>query len=324
MLSWGVRLGTAAGAAACLLSLVACSDEDPGDAPEPNPGAASSASPDDDLSGLLGGEPAGEGPKDPKEAVVLDQGDEPRIQPTVEVTVGQRFASTLQMTMTTSVNGMGAPSIPMTMVSSTEVQEVTDEVITIRGTFDEVDVDEARLPKQLVTQLESGLAALEGLAITIDQSPSGALLDTRFALPDNAPPSAHQMVEQIAGTLTTYSVPMPTEAVGEGASWMVVDTVESNGITMTQTSTYVLEELDGDQYRISSEVDGTVDPVDLGGGVELVRGSLSGDGETVGAFGDLMPASGTSELSTTMVIQAAGRRAETVTDVDMTMTTELE
>lgn len=334
--TWGVRLRAMGAVAACSLALVACGgDKDDDTAPAAKDETAS-ASPDDDLGGLLGSEPTEseetEGledggpqdlPADEAEVVVLDYGDEPRAVPSIDLEEGQRSTSTLQMRMAVAFNGKKSPSIPMTMVMAVEVQDVTEELTTVRTTYDDVSVDDTGLPGELVDELESGLASLEGLAITIDQSPSGALLDTRFSLPDNAPSSAHQMVEQIAGSVASYAVPFPTEPLGEGASWTVSTTVDTNGLTSSQTTTYVLEEFDGERYRISTDIEGTFEPVELSG-VKLVRGSMAGSGETSGELGQMMPSLGTSEGSTTMVMKVGGRRVATKTDIDMTITTEAD
>lgn len=260
-------------------------------------------------------------PDDVSGVQILDRGDTPRVQPALDVSEGQRSTCTMRITVSTTMGGQESPPLPMSMVVSLEVVDVTDDTFSVRSTYNDVSVDEDGLPPGLVKEVESGLAVLEGLAITT--APSGALLDTRFALPDGAPPAAHQMVEQLAGSLSSSSVPFPSELVGEGAAWQTVSTAGSNGITLTSTVTYVLEELDGDGYRILSTFDGRFEPVEVGGGVELVRGSLTGTAESAGVLGALMPTTGTSEASTTMVLDIGGRSMKTVTDMDMSLTTEL-
>jgi hypothetical protein len=84
----------------------------------------------------------------------------------------------------------------------------------------------------------------------------------------------------------------------------------------------VVEELNGDSYRVFADVEGHFEPGDAGAGVELVRGSITSTGQSSGELDELMPASGSSEGSTTMVMEVAGRRLEVVTHVEMDITSE--
>lgn len=300
-----------ASVATCALALAACG-EGSDDRAEPEAEPTSSAASEPEAT-----DPA---PQTAEEVEVLDTGAEPRVVALPDPEVGDEYESSQQLTMTTSFGPRPSPAVPMSTNTSTAVLEVTEDVVTVRTIFDEVEVDDSGLPEDLVTGIESGLDVVRGLAVTLEQSRSGAVLDTRFSLPDDAPPAAHQVVEQIADSLSIGSVAFPSEPVGEGASWRVVSTTESNGLVLTQATTYVLEELDGDAYEMSLEVEGTFEPGDIDG-AELVRGSTTGSGDASGTVGDLLPSSAASTGSTTLVVDVDGSRVESEVDVETTMAT---
>lgn len=315
----GVRLRAIGLGAACLLTLIACGDASTGKAmPRPD---ITSTSPNDDLGALLGGETSAPEIGALASVTVVERGEDPQTQPTADPQVGDRYTTTTHQATTVTIGGEESPPIPVTMVASTEVKDVTAAAVTIRSIFVDVEVDERTLPEDLVADLEASFEPLHDLAVTVDQTPSGAVLDTRFSLPDNASPAARQTVEHMAGSMTATNVPYPAEPIGEGAVWSVVESVESGGLTIEQTTTYVLEDLDGDDYRISFELEGKVVPATLGADVRLVRGSLTGSGETYGSFGDLYPTEGSSEVETVMVTDEGGRRKETGSSVELTATT---
>lgn len=324
----GVRWRVMGAVATCVLALAACGGGSD-DGAEPEAGETS-ASPDDDLGGLLGAESAAPEPSDPLDmladqmedgTVVLDHGRSPRVVQSFEPEVGERLTSTMRMTMSTTANGETSPPLPAVLESSIEVLEVIDDLATVRTILDDVFIaDGAGLPREMAEEFESQMSAVEGLAVTTDHDGLGAVVDTRYSLPDNAPPSAHLFVEQFVGNVSASSLPFPTEPVGEGGSWAVVETREVGGLTMTMTTTYVLEELDGDRYRLALEMDDTFDPT-TDGPVELERGTIVGSSVNEGVLGSLVPSKVTTSTTTTLVARAQGRRLESVTESDLEMTT---
>ena len=174
-----------------------------------------------------------------------------------------------------------------------------------------------------MASLEEGLSGLEGTAVTFEYGPTGEVLDTSVALPDDAPPAAAQMLDQLTNSLSGVGMTFPAEPVGIGASWRTTSTINLSGISMTQVTTYVLEDLDGDDYRISMTGNATVEKPDDGAALPISGASMSTTGEIEGSLGQVLPVHGTSHATSTTVVDVPGqKRMRMATTIDMTIDTE--
>ncbi|MEZ0580141.1 DUF6263 family protein [Nocardioides sp. MH1] len=321
----GVRLRAAGIAALCALALAACNDksDDPKADADPTSAATSDATsaPSEASSSTTSAttDDGSDGTAGESGVEVLDHGSGDQQVLALHLTEGARATTSIEMTMTMSSKGLDLPTIPLTMTMSSEVLEVGDDRSTVRATYDSVEVGDGVAP-DLRASLEPEFAILKGIAITFDYAPSGTLLDTRVALPDDAPPSAQQLVDQISNSLSGVGMTFPSEPVGVGASWRSESTVGSVAVNIDQTTTYTLEEFDGENYRVSIEGSGEVQPGSTGAAT-VTAGSVTTTGEIEGSLDQVVPLHGTTRASTDMVIEASGQKVRTTTDIDMTITT---
>jgi hypothetical protein len=90
--------------------------------------------------------------------------------------------------------------------------------------------------------------------------------------------------------------PFPSEAVGVGARWQVTSTFEEKGVTVQQTSTYVLVKLD--KKAATTQV--SREQVPVGSADPSAAGAAKSSGQLVYHFGDVYP---TGKLSMSRAMQ---------------------
>jgi hypothetical protein len=95
--------------------------------------------------------------------------------------------------------------------------------------------------------------------------------------------------------------PFPTEAVGVGARWQVRSVFEEKGVTVQQTSTYVLVKLD--KKAVHTKVSRVQSP--MGSADPSAAGSAKSSGELVYHFGDVYP-TGKLAMSRAMQLDLTG------------------
>jgi hypothetical protein len=73
-------------------------------------------------------------------------------------------------------------------------------------------------------------------------------------MPAGARPEMAQVIQGMEQAMSQLSAPLPDEAVGKGASWQVQTKLSQNGVSLTQTATYSLTDLDGDALTLDVKI----------------------------------------------------------------------
>ena len=136
---------------------------------------------------------------------------------------------------------MAMPSMEMpTMVyvMDFETVEVDDAKVGMTSVVSDVRLEGAQPElNQVMGAVLEGMVDTTG-ALSIDRR--GFVQSVSFEMPEGTPPELAQQVasmEQQAGNLTQ---PLPEEAVGLGASWIILQNQSQNGMEFAQRTTVTL------------------------------------------------------------------------------------
>lgn len=261
---------------------------------------------------------------DAPEVTVRDTGDDPTERLQLSPREGDSVALDLRLDTGISLTADGS-SVPtgsmpeVTLGMTVKVDRVSDDEIEMSFEYDKVGVDGDD------PTVESTLGSLVGTSGTITTDANGVYLDGDVEAAAGMDPTMESMLQQLEQQLANMTVPLPTEAVGQGAVWEVESPIELNGLQACNTYTYTLGELDGSEYELDVEIDQEMEPgsVEQGGvEAELVEGSSSGSGTTRGNLEMPLGVTGDSEISSssTMEVDQGGDSQEVETELTMSVT----
>lgn len=100
--------------------------------------------------------------------------------------------------------------------------------------------------------LDELLASGRGFAVTFQRAAAGQIAATTLEAPVEARNVARQSVEQLSTALVDTAVILPTEPIGEGATWTVTRPVQ-DAVAPEMTTTYTLRKIDGNSLTVAVE-----------------------------------------------------------------------
>ena len=215
------------------------------------------------------------------EIVSTGQGDKRELRFTPQVGSTQTVDFTMAMSM--KMDGpipmdMDLPGMRLGM--KTTVTKVSDDVITYDIEIVDAGVAEDADPnmKAMVEQQTQTMVGTKG-TVTID--PTGKIQSSQFTAPPNAPPD---IVNNLQQSMDGSNVALPDQAVGTGASWTRSETLEENGVIVSQVTTYTVKELTdkGVLLGVSVKQSGNTGPIDdptLPEGATATIDEFAGKGE---------------------------------------------
>ncbi|MCG9886450.1 MAG: hypothetical protein MH825_12945 [Cyanobacteria bacterium] len=126
-----------------------------------------------------------------------------------------------------------------------------DRLGLVAGTGD------ANLPLEMI---EAAFAPFKDLKFRILSSDRGQVKSIEMVSETALDPMARQMLDQLFQSLDTLSAPFPEEAIGTGARWRVVGTLEMAGMVLNQAVAFELQTLEEDYgiLAMTLEQDGTM------------------------------------------------------------------
>lgn len=234
--------------------------------------------------------------------LVLDIGQEPRQLLRLQPAPGSTEVVTIRMDMAMR-QGLTSDEAPMIRIPTTtleielRVESVEDGKITCETVTRGYEVaDDGRFPPAALERMRKELAGLEGTRGHYVMTDRGAPEDVSLEIPSTASPNMQQTMKNAADTIRQLSFPLPAEAVGPGARWAVTDELDSAGLHLEQTATYLLEGCDADKCSIDVEVsqrimDRDFSPPGMPTGVTAKVGEFnsSGDGRYEHDFRHISP-----------------------------------
>jgi len=241
---------------------------------------------------------------------------------------GQIEQGAMEMTSSTfqEFDGVLTTSTSTTVIPITvEVLEVTaDGALRVRTTYGkpELELIEATTAGQVATpaDLRQATAAgqqtiefLEGGEITYLLTPDGSASEVAVSIASASSelgPILDQLIQQSGQLADQMVVPMPTEAVGVGATWTVTRSLDV-GISQDVTATYTVTSIDGPVVSLGVEVSAAAASQDFDlpglGDAEarLVSSDTTATGQTVLDLRRLLPDPSTATSTSAQVLEVA-------------------
>ena len=269
--------------------------------------------------------PAGAAPAASPVITVLSTGTGPERAVRYRATAGARDRIEVSMKMTVDVD---MPEMGPQHVEPPPVRIVMD-----------IDVDDVAANGDITSSMEMVSASMEGPGVpagVLDSlkglsgamvvSDRGIVKSMTFDTSTIANPAIGQIMSSMGfDRLTT---PMPEEAVGVGAKWEVVQTIDADGMQMNQKSVYELVAMDATSMTFDVAMEQTAPPQKIAPpGLPMEASLVSMAGESRGRmtlpdgalalFGEL---TARSRVVMDIVAEGTSRRMSTTTGLTMSIT----
>ena len=195
------------------------------------------------------------------EVKLLEAGAEPRQPLRLHPKPGDKQSLTMTTKMGMEMRMGEMPAQPVQMPSTRLVMDLTVKSVAENGDIDfDIVITDAGVVEQpgtmpqVVEAMKATFAAVKGLSGKGTTSARGIGKGNNIEIPANAAPEVRQGMEQIKDFVSRASTPLPEEPVGPGAKWEVKMPVKSQGVTLSQTATYMLVSVEGDRFRAKDTI----------------------------------------------------------------------
>ena len=241
---------------------------------------------------------------------LLAAGAEPRKALRFKLGRGDKAKAEIRMAMDVRVSADGEAKRAIKL-------PVATAIINLKMTSVEADVfafdwvvlaynaeDTPGVLPQVLSGFKAQVGQLVGAKGTGTIDPQGRNLGATFEMPPGAEPQAEQLMSGMRDAMATISAPLPTQAIGVGASWRVAQTTTQNGTKSNIEHTYTIEAMDGDTLTLAiqmkiSGVPGPLRAPGPGESAHLDSMSGSGSGKIVVALTELVPTASDVLMTTT-------------------------
>ncbi|NEP60728.1 MAG: hypothetical protein F6K31_27660 [Symploca sp. SIO2G7] len=271
---------------------------------------------------------------------LLEVGAEPRQE--LRFTPAVNSQQTLTMTMDVDVNMSIGGQVPPTVDTPAIEMKMETQVTQVDANGDiyadffysEVDViADANTPAELANLMRSKLQSLVGLEGSLVLDAQGNTKDIDFEIPEGLDPNTQQMFQQISTSLKQLSSPFPSAAIGVGAQWQVDHSLNLNGMTINQTATYELINLQDDVATLAVNIEQnapaqTINQPGMPPGASVKLESLDSEGKAdiEIKLDQIMPITGNIALDSKTQMKIVGPRGgrEMMMDMNLLMNMNLE
>ncbi len=226
----------------------------------------------------------------PAEVKLVKAGAEPHAELRLTPKVGDAVA--VEMVMSTAIkmeiDGNAPPAgkvPPIVFVMQTKVTEVSPNG-DIHYDFELSDAGVRAVPgveDKVITMLNQALGSLVGLKGEVVITSRGITKESKLSLPGKQNAQTQQVLQGMEQALQQMNAPFPAEPVGKGARWTHTNTLNQNGITLTQQSTYDLVKVSGQNITLKvgiSQLAPKQKVSQMGVTVDLLSLKSSGKGTT--------------------------------------------
>ena len=185
---------------------------------------------------------------EPPKVTVDDAGGEPKETLRFSPKAGseETVVMTMGMTMAMSMGGQKMPAVttpPMIVDARAQVDNVEENKMLVTYIVDGMRVGDSKgANPAMVKTLATMLDGMKSFEAHLELDRRGALLGGHVDVPQALPAPMQQMTEQLQQSFAQIQVPLPEEAVGPGAKWTAVGTIEQGGMKIEQTAHYEMVE----------------------------------------------------------------------------------
>ena len=206
-------------------------------------------------------------PRTPK-VKLLNPGAQPRQKLRFQPAVGskQQSVMTTKTDMKMSVDGqpVRAFAVPATVVTINTVINKVEPNGDIGYDFSYSDINVVKDPNvdpKLLEAMRKQFAQIKEMKGSGVMDSLGNTKQFNLVLADVKDPLLKQTMQQFSNSLSKISSPVPEEAVGKGAQWVTTNTIEFNGIKITQTETYNLIDVKDGVATVQTKVQQQAQPM---------------------------------------------------------------
>jgi hypothetical protein len=185
-------------------------------------------------------------------------------------------------------------------------------------------VGDSTLPAETLSAMKTSFEPLRGLTGRGVATQRGLVREVKLDPPPGSDPQLVQILSSVERAMRQMVSPFPEEAIGVGAGWKHSTTMEEQGVTLSQTATYTLVSLEGDQGKVTFTIEQAAPMQSLkGAGLPDGMGVLSltgkGSGETQFDLKRLTPTRASLELASQGDVSVNGQIVTTKTQTSMMM-----
>lgn len=268
--------------------------------------------------------PAGEADKimkvgAPPQVILLEAGSDPKseIKYAFKTSTSETTIMTMDMTMRMDMGQGSAPPVPLPQVEMALDMKTAGAAepngdMKLSGVVSSVKVNAgaSSQEQQVAKAMGDSLAGIKGMNISYFVSPKGRTHGVKVDLPKDAPPQGKMMVDQMQQSFENLMAPLPDEAVGVGAKWVVLTRVAS-GADIIQWTTYTLRKRDGDKLELEASVSQLAASPKITAGpagtADVQSFSSSGVGLTYMDVTHVAPDKGLADVKSSMTFSARGQ-----------------
>lgn len=262
---------------------------------------------------------------------LLDAGAEPRRPLRYKLDVGakDKLVMDMDVAIETKMPGMALPKMTMPTISMTMDIEVTEKVSDTEAKYQFVmsDVQVKDRPGSMPGMsgnMQMVMNKAKGMSGTAIVDTRGINRDATMTLPEGMDAQMKQMMGGSMQNMEQLSAPLPEEAVGQGAKWELHQSIEQNGMKVSQVVLYELIELSGDTGKMTATITQKADKQNVampnmpGAKAELLYLKSTGNGETGFDLTKLVPSSTVSLVSDySMNVEAQGQKQKVDAHLEM-------
>jgi hypothetical protein len=285
---------------------------------------------------------SGDRPTDTNRFQLLDRGIEPRQELSFSPAENSKeiLSVVTNMDMNMSIAGRMIPAMDMPgmmMKMETVVDRVEDNGdIHLSFVYTESDVmDAANSPPMMVEAIRSELQKIVGMTGTMLVNKHGATKLANFDLPGNIDPNTQQLFDRTMSSIEEISTPLPSEAIGVGARWQIVNSPAVNGMKLEQIATYEIVELQDNQITLDIAVTQNADPqtpqlpgMPPDAKIDLKSYTGNGRGRVILQLDKMMPVRGSIAIDSNTQMEIGSKSSNSVeampVEMDMTMQMDME
>jgi len=240
---------------------------------------------------------------------LLEAGTDPKLPIRLHPKAGDKQVLTIDMKVTVETEAAGTQMPAMKLPAAKITLEVTASSVSPDGDIgyelvvSDVAVEEASGDQALVgAAMKSSLMSLKGLSGSGTISSRGVSKAAQIKVSSSADPKTQQAAEQLKDSLSHLVTVFPQEPIGQGASWEVKMPVKTEGMTISQTTTYKLASAESDHLKIDTTVAQTAanqkieSPAMPGMKMDVTKMTGTGKGNAALDLSKLLATEGTMEM----------------------------
>jgi hypothetical protein len=235
---------------------------------------------------------------------LLEPGAEPRVALRLHPKEGNKQAVSMTLKIASEMMGqtMKVPEINMAMDATVKSVspdgDITYDLVIGDATLGD---DNGAMP-QVAEAMKTALASCKGMTTSGTVSSRGVAQTATAKAPAGADAQTKQVMDQMKEALSAIMVPLPEEAVGQGAKWEVKEPAKSGGISVDQTLVFELASIEGDTLTVKTTIDQHAgsqkipNPAMPSAKIDLNKITGAGTGDATWDLGQLIASSGTLNL----------------------------